>query len=75
MIVVGGGVTGAEYTCMFAALGLRVTMVGKPPGLPKFGDQEIVQALRWVPDEGGVEIVRGWVRGEASGRSQWVFQR
>ena len=25
MIVVGGGVIGVEYTCMFSALGVRVT--------------------------------------------------
>ena len=27
LIVVGGGVIGVEYTCMFAALGVRVTLV------------------------------------------------
>jgi NAD(P) transhydrogenase len=28
LIVVGGGVIGVEYTCMFAALGVRVTLIG-----------------------------------------------
>src|SRR5208282_3845686 len=31
LIVVGGGVIGVEYTCMFATLGVRVTLVEKRP--------------------------------------------
>jgi NAD(P) transhydrogenase len=45
MIVVGGGVIGVEYACMFAALGVRVTMVEKRPRLLDFADSEIVEAL------------------------------
>jgi NAD(P) transhydrogenase len=47
MIVVGGGVIGVEYTCMFAALGIRVTLVEKRPRLLEFADQEIVEALSY----------------------------
>jgi pyruvate/2-oxoglutarate dehydrogenase complex dihydrolipoamide dehydrogenase (E3) component len=32
LIVVGGGVIGVEYTCMFAALGVRVILVESGPG-------------------------------------------
>ena len=45
LIVVGGGVIGVEYTCMFAALGVRVILVEKRPRLLEFADQEIVEAL------------------------------
>jgi NAD(P) transhydrogenase len=45
MIVVGGGVIGVEYTCMFAALGVRVTLIEKRPQLLDFADAEIVEAL------------------------------
>src|SRR5437764_13545883 len=45
MIVVGGGVIGVEYTCMFAVLGVRVTLVEKRPRLLEFADQEMVEAL------------------------------
>ncbi|MFN8006537.1 MAG: FAD-dependent oxidoreductase [Terriglobia bacterium] len=31
LIVVGGGVIGVEYTCMFAALGVRVILIEKRP--------------------------------------------
>lgn len=47
MIVVGGGVIGVEYACMFAALGVRVTLVEKRPRLLEFADQEIVEALSY----------------------------
>lgn len=45
MIVVGGGVIGVEYTCMFAALGVRVTLIEKRQRLLDFADSEIVEAL------------------------------
>ncbi len=45
MIVVGGGVIGVEYTCMFATLGVRVTLIEKRPRLLEFADAEMVEAL------------------------------
>jgi NAD(P) transhydrogenase len=45
LIVVGGGVIGVEYTCMFAALGIRVVLIEKRPRLLEFADAEIVEAL------------------------------
>jgi NAD(P) transhydrogenase len=47
LIVVGGGVIGVEYTCMFAALGMRVILVEKRPRLLEFADSEIVEALSY----------------------------
>lgn len=47
LIVVGGGVIGVEYTCMFATLGVRVTLVEKRPRLLEFADSEIVEALSY----------------------------
>jgi NAD(P) transhydrogenase len=47
LIVVGGGVIGVEYCCMFAALGVRVTLVERRPRLLEFADQEIVEALSY----------------------------
>ena len=47
LIVVGGGVIGVEYTCMFAVLGVRVILVEKRPRLLEFADQEIVEALSY----------------------------
>src|SRR5450631_4522908 len=47
LIVVGGGVIGVEYTCMFAALGVRVTLIEKRPRLLEFADAEIIEALSY----------------------------
>jgi NAD(P) transhydrogenase len=47
LMVVGGGVIGVEYTCMFATLGVRVTLIEKRPRLLEFADSEIVEALSY----------------------------
>ena len=45
LAVVGGGVIGCEYASIFAALGVRVTLIDKRPRLLDFIDSEIVDAL------------------------------
>jgi len=40
-------VIGVEYTCMFAALGVRVILVEKRPRLLEFADAEIIEALSY----------------------------
>jgi NAD(P) transhydrogenase len=47
LVVVGGGVIGVEYTCMFATLGVRVTLIEKRAKLLEFADQEIVESLSY----------------------------
>jgi NAD(P) transhydrogenase len=47
LIVVGGGVIGVEYCCMFSTLGVRVTLIEKRPRLLEFADQEIIEALSY----------------------------
>ncbi|MCU1340031.1 MAG: sthA [Bryobacterales bacterium] len=46
-IVVGGGVIGVEFACMFATLGVRMILVEKRPRLLEFADAEIVEALSY----------------------------
>jgi NAD(P) transhydrogenase len=45
MAVIGGGVIGIEYASMFAALGVRVTLVERREDLLEFLDREIVEEL------------------------------
>ena len=47
LIVVGGGVIGVEYACMFAILGVRIILIEKRPRLLEFADQEIIEALSY----------------------------
>ncbi|MDB4878413.1 MAG: Soluble pyridine nucleotide transhydrogenase [Gemmatimonadetes bacterium] len=46
MIVVGGGVVGCEYACIFAALGVRVTIVTSRARLLAHLDADVCDALR-----------------------------
>jgi NAD(P) transhydrogenase len=46
MIVIGGGVVGCEYACIFAALGVRVTIVTSRTRLLAHLDPEVSDALR-----------------------------
>lgn len=45
MLVVGGGVIGCEYACMFAVLGIEVIVVEKRDALIGFLDHEIAATL------------------------------
>ncbi|HXY17246.1 MAG TPA: Si-specific NAD(P)(+) transhydrogenase [Gaiellaceae bacterium] len=46
LVVVGAGVIGIEYASMLAALGTKVTLVEKRPGMLDFCDEEVVDGLR-----------------------------
>jgi NAD(P) transhydrogenase len=48
MTVVGGGVIGIEYTSMFAALGVRVTLVDARERLLPYLDRDIAVALQFL---------------------------
>src|SRR5262245_61194786 len=45
LVVVGAGVIGLEYACIFAALGVRVTLIDSRTQLLPFVDREIMEAL------------------------------
>ncbi len=45
LIVVGAGIVGLEYASMFAALGVKVTLLDQRPILLDFVDREIVESL------------------------------
>jgi NAD(P) transhydrogenase len=45
LAVVGAGVIGLEYACIFAALGVRVTLIDERTKLLPFVDREIMEAL------------------------------
>jgi NAD(P) transhydrogenase len=57
--VIGAGVIGCEYASMFAALGVRVTVIEKRPRLLPFIDSEIVEALTYHLREKRVTIRLG----------------
>ncbi len=56
MMVVGGGVIGCEYACMFSALGVKVTLVDGRGKLLGFMDTEISEALEHQMRDMGMTI-------------------
>src|SRR4029434_211860 len=59
MIVVGAGVIGMEYACMFATLGSLVTVVESRKRLLELVDGEIIEALMYHMRENRVTFRRG----------------
>lgn len=45
--IIGGGVIGAEYASMLAAMGVQVVLVERRPRLLDFVDYEIIEALQY----------------------------
>jgi NAD(P) transhydrogenase len=59
MTVVGGGVIGTEYACIFAALGTRITLVEGRDRLLAGTDEELSLALQLSLERMGAEILLG----------------
>jgi NAD(P) transhydrogenase len=59
MIVVGGGVVGVEYACIFAMLGVSVIVVDQRPRLLDFIDAEIAETLSYHMRDTGVTFRLG----------------
>ncbi len=59
LAVIGGGVIGCEYASMFAALGVRVTLIDMRPRLLPFVDAEVVRALGYHLGENRVTLRLG----------------
>jgi NAD(P) transhydrogenase len=57
MLVLGAGVIGIEYACIFAALGLEVTLVDTRPTLLPYLDREIADRLEQEMRSMGVLVV------------------
>jgi NAD(P) transhydrogenase len=56
MALIGGGVIGCEYACMFAALGVEVHLIDPRPGLLPFLDREMGERLGAAMEGLGVRM-------------------
>lgn len=59
MTIIGAGVIGCEYACMFSALGCDITLVDARLGVMPFLDREIVERLQVAMTELGVNFLLG----------------
>lgn len=57
--ILGGGVIGCEYACMFAALGVQVTLVDARSEILPFLDLELVLRLKLAMQKLGIRMVQG----------------
>lgn len=56
LTVIGGGVIGCEYACIFAALGVKINLIEKKERLLGFADEEIVTSLMYWMRHTGVTL-------------------
>ncbi len=56
MAVLGGGVIGCEYATMFAAFGVKITLIDRRQELLRFVDQEVIEALIYQMRTNGVNV-------------------
>ena len=56
LVVIGGGVIGCEYACMFAALGIEVHLIDPRPALLPFLDAEMGERLAEAMTALGVRL-------------------
>lgn len=78
LTIVGAGVIGCEYACIFSAMGVKVTLVDRKKRLLEFVDEEIVTNLTyWMRHSGitlrlGEEVVK--IEVESPGRVQTTLK-
>lgn len=57
MIVVGGGVIGCEYACIFAHLGVKITLIDSKERLMPFLDHEISDTLTYLMRKNRIKVI------------------
>jgi NAD(P) transhydrogenase len=68
LVIVGAGIIGLEYASMFAALGVKVTLLDQRPILLDFVDREIIESLGFQLRQLGTvfrlgeKVGIGWIR-------------
>ncbi|MBI2413499.1 MAG: Si-specific NAD(P)(+) transhydrogenase [Deltaproteobacteria bacterium] len=56
LTIIGGGIIGCEYACIFASLGVAVNLVERKERLLAFADEEIVNSLIYWMRHSGVTL-------------------
>ncbi len=59
LTVVGAGVIGVEYACIYAALGVRVTVVNYSDSFLEFVDRQIIERLKMHMEDQNIEFRLG----------------
>ena len=59
LLILGGGVIGCEFACLFAALGVKVTVVERLPQILPAGDPDVAALLRRRMAKDGIVVFTG----------------
>ncbi len=57
MLILGGGVIGCEFACLYAQLGVQVTLVEMLPQILPFQDLDVVKTVRRAMEKLGITIL------------------
>ena len=59
LVIIGGGVIGAEFASLYSALGARVTVIEAMPALLPNMDRELGQSLKMLFKKRGITVLTG----------------
>ena len=60
LVIAGGGTIAVEFAHIFAAMGTRVTILGRNPQLLPMEDEEISEKVRWQLTDYGIDVRTGF---------------
>ena len=60
LIIAGGGIIAAEFAHIFAAMGTKVTILGRNPKLLPAEDEEIAALVRTQFEDFGIQVLTGY---------------
>ena len=72
ILIIGGGVIGAEFATIFNGLGAKVTILEMLPQIISNEDEEVIRGLRMSLEKKGIEILTGAKVLRASSRKENV---
>ncbi len=75
LIVVGAGVIGVEYACIFSALGSKVTLIHDGIDFLQFVDRQLIDVLKYKMMASGVEFRMGEKVSEIGRSGDLVFAK
>ena len=77
LIIAGGGTIAAEFAHIFAALGSKVTIIGRNPQMLPMEDEEVSEKVRWQLQRHGIEVLTGFevIRAERTPEGKRITAR
>jgi dihydrolipoyl dehydrogenase len=72
LLILGGGVIGCEFACLFAELGTKVTVVEMLPNIMSVVDKEIGRVITTKMKKAGIEVLTGEAMSDIKANSKGV---